>query len=176
MPDLIKAERATVKFFDGLEIDSYRMPNGEFRVSMSGASVLIGYSPNWLSRTLSRSGTAMKSLQGLGFSGQTQKVVLPDMRLNSESPSTISIPDLSALILYAASNGKPQAIALNKAMVNMSLIDFFRDGHGLRPLSIDEKRDQLYKAFAATLTAQDWLEWDRSDAKAIDDHLEFLGA
>ena len=110
---LIRAERATVRFFDGLEVD------GEFRVSLSGASVLIGYAGNWLSRALSRSGTAMKALYGLGFSGQTQKVVLPDMKRGSESPSTISLSDLSTLILYAASKGNPPVIALSKSMVNI---------------------------------------------------------
>ena len=41
--NIIKAERATVKFFDGLEVDGYMMPDGEFRVSVTGASVLLGY-------------------------------------------------------------------------------------------------------------------------------------
>ena len=39
----IRAERATVRFFDGLEVDGYRMPNGEFRVGLTGASLVLGY-------------------------------------------------------------------------------------------------------------------------------------
>ena len=46
----IRAERATVRFFDGLEVDGYRMPNGEFRVGLTGASLVLGYGENWLSR------------------------------------------------------------------------------------------------------------------------------
>jgi len=33
--------------------------------------------------------------------------------------------DFSLLIIYAAAKGKPQAIALNRALVKMSLYDFF---------------------------------------------------
>ena len=39
----IKAERATIKFIDGLEVDGYRMPDGEFRVGVMGASTVLGY-------------------------------------------------------------------------------------------------------------------------------------
>ena len=176
MPDLIKAERATVKFFDGLEIDGYRMPDGEFRVSITGASVLLGFSKEWLGRAVSRGGNAVKALQGLGFSGQTQKLVTQSIRGGGGTANTISLVDFQRIMLYGVQQNKPQAIALQMGLTGMALTDFFRDAFGMRPLSIDEKRDQLYKTFAATLTAQDWLDWDRSDAKAIDDHLKFLGA
>jgi len=44
----IRAERATVEFFDGLSVDGYRMPNGEFRVGLAGASRTLGYEREWL--------------------------------------------------------------------------------------------------------------------------------
>ena len=50
--DPIRVERATVKFFDGLEIDGYRMPNGEFRIGLAGASRILGFSDRWLTDTL----------------------------------------------------------------------------------------------------------------------------
>jgi len=34
----IKAEHRTVVFFDGLDVDGYRMPNGEFRVGLARAN------------------------------------------------------------------------------------------------------------------------------------------
>ena len=72
----IRAERATVKFFDGLEVDGYRMPNGEFRVGLQGASLVLGFAENWLRRLLNReTGTQIKTLRGLGFTEETQKVV-----------------------------------------------------------------------------------------------------
>lgn len=172
---IIKAERATVRFFDGLSIDGYRMPDGEFRVSMTGASVLLGFSKEWLGRTISRGGNTVKAIQGIGFSGQTQKVATRSIRGGGENAQTVSLRDLNALILYAATKGKSQAIALQMALTDMALTDFFRDAFGLRALSIEEKRAKFYAAFAATLTRQDWLEWDRGDADEIDQHLRFLG-
>src|SRR4028119_2308010 len=64
----IRAERATVRFFDGLEVDGYRMPSGEFRVGLEGTSRVLGFAPNWLYLTLSRNGgRTLKTLQGYGF-------------------------------------------------------------------------------------------------------------
>jgi hypothetical protein len=52
MQEPIKAERQTVVFFDGLQVDGYRMPNGEFRVGITGASQVLGYSREWLGRVI----------------------------------------------------------------------------------------------------------------------------
>jgi hypothetical protein len=40
---IIRAERSSVEFFDGLLVDGYRMPNGEFRVGITGVSEILGY-------------------------------------------------------------------------------------------------------------------------------------
>ncbi|MCU0570084.1 MAG: hypothetical protein MUF49_26360 [Oculatellaceae cyanobacterium Prado106] len=63
----IRAERATVTFFDGLQVDGYRMPDGEFRVGITGVSEVLGYGRNWLGRVLERGGNTLKTLRGLGF-------------------------------------------------------------------------------------------------------------
>lgn len=44
MNNTIKSDHATVKFFEGLEVDGYRMPNGDFRVGTTGASQAVGFS------------------------------------------------------------------------------------------------------------------------------------
>ena len=170
-----KADRATVTFFDGLSIDGYMMPDGEFRVSMTGASILLGFSKEWLGRSLSRGGNTVKALQGLGFSGKTEKLVTRSIKGGGGTAETISLNDLQRILIYGVQQNKPQAIALQMALTNMALTDFFRDAFGLRALSIDEKRNQFYAAYAATLTHQDWQEWDRMEAQEIDDHLRFLG-
>ena len=169
---ILRCERATVRFFDGLAIDGYMMPNGDFRVSLSGASTLMGFAPNWLSLTMGRGGaTKAKALRGLGFSGSVVETAT-----NAGKPAkTISLKDFQRLLLYGVQSGKPQAIALQMALTDMALTDFFRDAFGMRALSIEEKRDRLYAAFAATLTAADWQAWDRDDAAMIDSHLRFLG-
>ena len=108
----IRAERATVRFFDGLEVDGYRMPNGEFRVGLTGASLVLGYSENWLSRLLDRkSGTSIKALQGLGFSEKTQKVV-SESNKGFRKAETVSLRDFNRLIVYTVSRHKKAALAL----------------------------------------------------------------
>ena len=67
MNEVIRAERQTVTFFDGLTVDGYRLPSGEFRVGITGASQTLGYGRNWLGRVLERGGNTVKALQGLGF-------------------------------------------------------------------------------------------------------------
>lgn len=99
--NIVRSERATVRFFDGLSIDGYRMPDGEFRVSMSGASVLIGFAPNWLIRTISRGATKAKALQGLGFSGQVKEVSFDTGTGGISRASTISLDDFKILFEYA---------------------------------------------------------------------------
>ena len=50
----IRAERQRVVFFEGLEVDGHRMPDGEFRVGLEGASLVIGYGADWLSQVVRR--------------------------------------------------------------------------------------------------------------------------
>lgn len=45
---VIRAEHKQVPFFEGLEVDGYRMPSGDFRVGIEGASKVLGYNRNWL--------------------------------------------------------------------------------------------------------------------------------
>ena len=176
MSDFINAERGRVKFFDGLEVDGYCKLDGEFRVSITGASILVGYSKEWLGRVLRKGGNTVKALRELGFTGQIEKLATRSIRGGGSSAETISLKDFQRIMLYAVQEKKPQAIALQMGLTEMSLTDFFRDAFGMRPLSIDEKRDRLYKAFAETLTAQDWINWDREDFEAIEEHLVFLEA
>ncbi|MDJ0577977.1 MAG: hypothetical protein QNJ65_22810 [Xenococcaceae cyanobacterium MO_234.B1] len=48
----IKAIRAKIVFCEGLEVDGYQMPNGEYRVGLSSASKANGYSEEWLRQAL----------------------------------------------------------------------------------------------------------------------------
>lgn len=163
----IRAERQTVKFFDGLEVDGYRMPKGEFRVGITGASIVLGYSENWLSRLMGReTGRSIKALRGLGFTEETQKVVSETIRGDREA-QTISLRDFNRLISYAVFDGKKAALALQLALTEVALNDFFRDAFGETPLSIDEKRKIFYEAYAATISPEDWRQMDREDILRI---------
>ena len=63
----IRAERATVVFFEGLEVDGYRMPNGEFRVGLEGVSVVVGYKKDWLPQAFRRGDRTLKALPVMGL-------------------------------------------------------------------------------------------------------------
>lgn len=69
MEDFSKIRSATVRFCDGLSVDGYELPDGSYFVSISSASEVLGYSKNWLSRSLSSKGATLEALQGCGFSG-----------------------------------------------------------------------------------------------------------
>lgn len=159
MPEIIKAVPATVKFFEGLEVDGYQMPDGEFRVGLTGASEILGYGREWLGRVLSRGGNTLKTLQGLGFTEQIQKVATNSGR----PPETISLRDFNRLIAYAVFDKKKAALALQLGLTELSLIDFFRDSFGQTPLSIEDKRKLFYQAYAETISPEDWRSMDKED-------------
>lgn len=159
----IRAERATVKFFDGLEVDGYRMPNGEFRVGITGASKVLGYSREWLGRVLSRGGNTLKTLQGLGFTEKVEEVATNSGR----PPETVSLRDFNRLIAYAVFDQKKAALALQLAFTELALTDFFRDAFGETALSIDEKRELFYKAYAAAISPEEWRQMDKEDILRI---------
>ena len=162
MDEIIRVERQTVRFFDGLEVDGYRLPSGEFRVGLTGASLVLGYKENWLRRVLGRGGTALNALRGLGFTEQLAEVVHETVRGDREV-RTIGLRDFNRLIAYAVADGKKAALALQLALTEVALNDFFVDAFGERPLTIDEKRRLFYEAYAAAISPENWREMDRED-------------
>lgn len=154
-----RAEKATVEFFNGLTVDGYQMPNGEFRVGITGASEVLGYGREWLGRVLKRGGNTVKTLQGLGFTEEIEKVATKSGR----PPETIGLRDFNRLISYAVFDGKRPALALQLALTEVALNDFFRDAFGEPPLSIDEKRQLFYEAYARTISPDDWRQMDREE-------------
>jgi hypothetical protein len=162
--DVIRAERQTVRFFEGLEVDGYRIPSGEFRVGLVGASEVLGYGRQWLSQVLSSRPKTLKALQGLGFTGSQLPVkVSRQDRSGASDALTISLDDFNLLILYAASKGKKAALALQLSLTKLALNDFFRDAFGEPPLSVEQKRQLFYETYAATISPEDWRRMDRQD-------------
>ena len=88
-------------------VDGYELPNGEFRVGIAGAGEALGYNKNWLGRAMDRGGNTLKTLQGLGFTEKTEKLVTNSGRL----PETISLRDFNRLMVYAVQDGKKAALA-----------------------------------------------------------------
>ena len=174
MHDISKVRSATIRFCDGLSVDGYQMPDGSYAVSITSASEALGFAKNWLGRSIDRSGNTFKALQEKGFSGKTEQVVAPSLG-GDQKAKLITLKDFNRVILFAASKGKDEALALADALLNMSMVDFFRNVFGDRPLTIDEKRQNFYRAYAESLSREDWLEMDRIDVMIIDNHLRFVG-
>ena len=164
----IKAVRATVVFFDGLTVDGYKMPDGEFRIGLPGASRILGYGREWLSDAVrQKTPRTAKVLQGLGFSKNVEKVTAQSAQGNQYQDLTISLDDFNCCIIYAVQRKKKAAIALQKSFTQLALSDFFRDAFGDEPLTIDEKRELFYKTYAASISPADWRKMDRQDILRI---------
>lgn len=162
--EVIKAVRATVVFFEGLEVDGYRMPSGEFRIGLAGASRLLGYSREWLGDAVSvKTPRTVKALRSLGFSDNIEKVSAQSIRGNDYEDRTISLQDFNCCIIYAVQAKKKAAIALQKSFTLLALNDFFRNAFGEIPLTVDEKRILFYREYAASISPADWREMDRED-------------
>ncbi len=173
MHNITKIKSATVYFCDSLSVDGYQYPNGDYALSITSASKALGYSKEWLGRSINRGGNTFKALRGIGFSGKSDEVATPSLG-GDQVAKLISLDDFASLVIYAASKGKKEAIALNKAFVKMSLHDFFREEFGDRPLTIEEKRKNFYKTYADSLTREDWLQMDRIDVRIINEQLRFV--
>lgn len=162
--DVIRAERATVVFFDGLTVDGYRMPNGEFRIGLAGASRTLGYDRDWLRDVINEeSPRTAKALQGLGFTEKCEKVTAQSKQGNTYEDTTIDLDDFNCCIIYAIRAEKKAAIALQKSFTKLALTDFFRDAFGEPPLSIEQKRKLFYETYAASISPENWREMDRED-------------
>lgn len=163
MDKVIRAEHKTVSFFDGLGVEGYRMPDGKFRVGLSGASRVLGYNEDWLNNVLKRDARTAKELRGLGFSENIEKVIAQSVQGNLLEDSTIGLRDFNRLIAYSTFKGKKAALALQLSLTELSLTDFFRDAFGEPPLTIDEKRKLFYETYASTISPDDWRQMDCED-------------
>lgn len=171
MDNTTRAERSTIKFCEGVEVDGYRMPNGDFRVGKVGASVAVGYAKNYLTEVEKKSPKQLKALRDAGFTGLEEFVELDHIRGGGTTASTLNLPDFRKLILFAASKGKPQAVALLNAILDTGLEDWFRLSFGQEQLTLEEKRERFYKSYAATIN---WLEEDRQEWRVIEEQERFL--
>lgn len=164
MPNPIRVEHAKVVFFDGLTIDAYRLPSGEFRVGLADASRTLGFDREWLTDAIdSKTPRTAKSLRGLGFSEKIQEVSAQSTQGNFYDDRTITLGDFNTCIIYAVQRKKKAAIALSRAFTKLALIDFFKEAFGETPLTIDEKRKLFYEEYAKTISPDDWRTMDKQD-------------
>ena len=110
-----------------------------------------------------RSARTVKTLQGLGFTEKIEKVIAQSIQGNDLEDRTIGLEDFNRLIVYATSQGKKAALALQLSLIKIALNDFFVDAFGEPPLSIEQKRQLFYETYAATISPEDWRFMDRED-------------
>lgn len=109
-----------------------------------------------------RGGNSLKALQELGFTEQIQKVVTQSDR-GERQAQTISLRDFNRLIAHAVFDGKKAALALQLALSEVALNDFFREAFSEPPLSIEEKRRLFYEAYARTISPEAWRQMDQEE-------------
>ena len=166
----IKAVRNTVKFAEGLEVDGYMLPDGEFRVSKTGASLACGFNKDYLSRLPLKAPNQLKALQSEGYTDSPITVEIDNER-GATRAETLSLDDFESIIFFAASKGKKEAIALQRALVKVGITDWFRLSFGVKELTLEEKRALFYKDYAKTIN---WLSEDRKDVEIIKEQELFL--
>jgi hypothetical protein len=108
-----------------LELDVYRIADGELWIGVQSAAQLLGYTPDKLRKIT-------EVVQDTGFTGEIKKVVIGGDQKRKEV-QTVSLSDFGRLILYAALQGKKQvpsflslAITQSFAAASVKQKDIFR--------------------------------------------------
>jgi len=137
-----------------LLVDCYRMPNEEFRISITGVSVMLGHKKDWFLTLPSTNAAKLKALQEGGFKYTPETVFIE--RQGREQPTntqTISIEDLTTLITLEAFSGihrlealsgNKRAMALQAAFTVEGLDALFRDTFGM-PQKLQNQRQSSFR-------------------------------
>lgn len=156
---IIHANKKTVDLMGCLRIDTYQMPNGDFRVDLSSISTALGYASNWLSRIITRKGKAYKALIGKGFTEYQSEVrVTRSGKSGASKALTISVDDFLSVVHYSAEEKNPIAIAYLAATAKRSTVDDIREAWGGERLNLDERRRIYCDELAKSFTAAEWAE------------------
>lgn len=190
----VKAVRATVKFAEGIEVDGYMLPNGEFRVGKTSISTVLGYSKMWVTRKMKQIKEA-KEAETLVTSLDENKASNPNklvkkkpqtlvtsfikrfsgeikqIEIDGVIAETLSLEDFRLLIRLADRDGNVQAQGILDSFIDIGIDDFFRLTFGLDQLTLEEKRAKFYNSYVQTLN---WYEEDRKEFEAILDQQRFL--
>lgn len=174
---IVRAERVDFQIAPGYFLEFYRLPSGEKRIGKTSAAVVCGFNKTYFNGLQSRSPKQLEALQRKGFDGCSIPVLVERMSKGgkgSAKAETLSLEDFRAFVRFAAfdANKKP-AMAIADALMGIAVETIARQAFGEEALTLDEIRDAICKAYAKTVN---WLEEDRDDARAIDQHLLFLQA
>jgi len=174
---MTEPKAATVSLGDhDLSVDCYMMPNGEFRVSITGVSVVLGYQRDWLLELPSHNLPKLRALQKGGFRYTPETVF-------KHRAQTISIKDLTTLITLEAFSGihrlealsgNKRAMALQAAFTLEGLDALFRDTFEIPQKLQDERQSSFRGAYEQFLEVFAENQAELNELRLLSDHLYFL--
>ena len=172
---IIRAERVDFQIAPGYFIEFYRLPNGEKRIGKTSAAIVCGFRKEYFNRLQSSAPKHLEALLERGFTGCTLSVIVAERSNGVRGASkseTLSLDDFRAFVKFAAfDQGKKPALSIVDALFGIAIETVARQAFGEEALTLEELREHFCKHFAKTVN---WLEEDKEDAKAIDEHLLFL--
>ena len=172
---ILRAERVDFQIAPGYFIEFYRLPDGEKRIGKTSAAIVCGFKKNYFNRLQSDTPKQLEALQSRGFTGYSLPVIVAERSNGVRGASkseTLSLDDFRAFVKFAAfDQGKKPAIAIVDALFGLAIETVARQAFGEEALTLDELREHFCKHFAKSVN---WLEEDKEDASAIDEHLLFL--
>lgn len=142
-----EVQRRVVRLFEGLELDSYQMVDGEFRLGAREVGKVLGFAEAELWRILDEERNLQKVMIELG-----ERQIL-----------TISLSDFMQLLSLAVFKGKKAALALQVSLIEASLKDFFIDTSKEASSLLDEKQEAFYETYAAIVSPGNWKEMTREE-------------
>lgn len=172
---IVRAERVDFQIAPGIFLEFYRLPSGEKRIGKTSAAIVCGFGKSYFNGLEKRSPKQMQALRDKGFDGSTIPVQIERTSLGgrgSAKSETLSLDDFKAFARFAAFDvGRKPAQAIADAFFGVAIETIAKQAFGEEALTLDEIRAIVCKEYAKAI---DWLEEDREDARAIDEHLLFL--
>jgi hypothetical protein len=165
----VAALEAPICFGKGLVVSSFVISGRELRYGTESASLLLGYSRNYLTRQLSRDtkncGKKLKALFRKGFTGYQIRVKAPRPTGGVTLANTIGFDDLSIWVEYEAVKvSNPRAIALLTSAFREVLLDRTHHAHGLLEISLPQRQENFALSFEER---EALLDEDRQDVENL---------
>jgi len=115
----VKAVVAPVQI-GNLTVNGLMLPNGDFAIAVPQVAELFQFDTNQASRSI-------KSLLGKDFQFDTAK-----SELNPKAVNILSLTEFEVLILELVIRGNEKAIAFQRNLVGLALIQLFNDAFGIK--------------------------------------------
>jgi len=173
MNDTIRAVNAELKLAGDVALDCYMLPDGEKRIGVTGASLAIGRSKEYLGRLPKNGKKALKALQEQGFTGCQIEVQISSERYGTRS-QTISVRDFIKFVTWdAITNRRSESIVLLAAFGETGLERILDDLFSNRSLSYLDEKIKYFERWTNE-DLQEALAYNREDWKIITEQELFL--